>query len=547
MPKVLLKDVVARIKDKVDKDNTDLKYYIGGEHFDSGEIQITKKGIIKESTIGPAFHMRFQPGDVLLMSRNPHLRKAGIVDFEGICSDVSYVCRTKDENVLMQRFIPFIFQTDHFWKFAEENKKGSTNFFLNWSDFEKYEFELPQIDEQKKLCEMMWAFEDTKSAYKDLLLQTDELVKSQFIEMFGDPIENEKGWRTIPLLQTGKCKNGMNYSSKDCGVEMHCLGVADFQDNAVIDDMSVLPMVSLKERPNTDYLLQNGDIVFVRSNGNRALVGRSVVVYPGDEPVVYSGFCIRYRKEREELLTDYLLRFFKTDSVRAKMAGRGANIQNLNQQILAALNIPIPPIEMQKEFSVFVKQSDKSKFISFKSQFIGDIQRAFDEGRVTTLGKMVEEERPITYGIVKPGHGCPGGVPVVKVKDMQDGAIDESNLLLTTPELDYQYRRSRLRTGDLLISIRGSVGRLAEIPESLENANITQDTARLTISPQYNKIYVRGVLESPILQWDMEKNIRGVAVKGINIGYLRELKMPVCSRERQDELAMLYQQSDKSK
>lgn len=358
MPKVLLKDVVARIKDKVDKDNTDLKYYIGGEHFDSGEIQITKKGIIKESTIGPAFHMRFQPGDVLLMSRNPHLRKAGIVDFEGICSDVSYVCRTKDENVLMQRFIPFIFQTDHFWKFAEENKKGSTNFFLNWSDFEKYEFELPQIDEQKKLCEMMWAFEDTKSAYKDLLLQTDKLVKSQFI---------------------------------------------------------------------------------------------------------------------------------------------------------------------------------------------GGIQRAFDEGRVTTLGKMVEEERPITYGIVKPGHGCPGGVPVVKVKDMQDGAIDESNLLLTTPELDYQYRRSRLRTGDLLISIRGSVGRLAEIPESLENANITQDTARLTISPQYNKIYVRGVLESPILQWDMEKNIRGVAVKGINIGYLRELKMPVCSRERQDELAMLYQQSDKSK
>ena len=169
------------------------------------------------------------------------------------------------------------------------------------------------------------------------------------------------------------------------------------------------------------------------------------------------------------------------------------------------------------------------------------------EGRVTTLGEMVEEDRPITYGIVKPGHGCPGGVPVVKVKDMQDDAIDESDLLLTTPELDHQYRRSRLRAGDLLISIRGSVGRMAEIPLSLENANITQDTARLTISSQYNRIYVRGVLESPILQWDMEKNIRGVAVKGINIGYLRELKMPVCDRERQDEVAMLYQQSDKSK
>ncbi len=362
MSKVYLKDVVARIKDKVDKDNADLEYYIGGEHFDNGEIQITKKGVIAGSTIGPAFHMKFVPGDVLLMSRNPHLRKAGVVDFEGICSDVSYVCRTKDENVLMQRFLLFIFQSDDFWRFAEENKKGSTNFFLNWSDFEKYEFNLPPIETQRKLVEILWSFEDTKTAYKKLLEKTDELVKSQFIEMFGDPIENEKGWRTIPLLETGKCKNGMNYSSKDSGVEMHCLGVADFQDNAVIDDMSVLPTVSLKESPNADYLLQDGDIVFVRSNGNKALVGRSVVVYPGDEPVVYSGFCIRYRKESEELLTDYLLRFFKTDSVRAKMAGRGANIQNLNQQILAALNVPIPSIELQKEFSLFVKQSDKSKF-----------------------------------------------------------------------------------------------------------------------------------------------------------------------------------------
>ena len=69
MSKVYLKDVVTRIKDKVDKDNTDLEYYIGGEHFDNGEIQITKKGVIAGSTIGPAFHMRFVPGDVLLISK----------------------------------------------------------------------------------------------------------------------------------------------------------------------------------------------------------------------------------------------------------------------------------------------------------------------------------------------------------------------------------------------------------------------------------------------------------------------------------------------
>ena len=170
-----------------------------------------------------------------------------------------------------------------------------------------------------------------------------------------------------------------------------------------------------------------------------------------------------------------------------------------------------------------------------------------ETGKTLPLDDLVDDDRPITYGILKPGSGFPGGIPVVKVKDMRDGVIDQSDLLLTTPELDYQYRRSRLRAGDLLISIRGSVGRMAEVPENLENANITQDTARLTIKPEYNKVYVRGVLESQPLQHDMEKNIRGVAVKGINIGYLRKLGIPMCERKDQDRLAALYQQSDKSK
>ena len=76
MAKVLLGDVVDHIKDKVDKDTTDLEFYVGGEHIDGDEITVRRRGRIEGSTIGPAFHMRFQQGDVLLMSRNPHLRKA---------------------------------------------------------------------------------------------------------------------------------------------------------------------------------------------------------------------------------------------------------------------------------------------------------------------------------------------------------------------------------------------------------------------------------------------------------------------------------------
>ena len=188
------------------------------------------------------------------------------------------------------------------------------------------------------------------------------ILLSQFIEMFGDPVENPMSWPTLWLLQLGDCKNGMNFRSKDKGVDIHCLGVGDFKDYAVIDGTRDLQMVSLNEMPSEEYLLRDGDIVFVRSNGNKALVGRCVVVYPHDVPTAYSGFCIRFRRTSEGVHPGYLLRFLKTDSVRAKMAGRGANIQNLNQQILSALQVPMPPFELQRQFVEFVEQTDKSKF-----------------------------------------------------------------------------------------------------------------------------------------------------------------------------------------
>ena len=81
----------------------------------------------------------------------------------------------------------------------------------------------------------------------------------------------------------------------------------------------------------------------------------------------YSGFCIRYRLTSDEVNTAYLLRVLKTDSMRERMAGCGANIQNLNQQILAKLEIPTPPMELQKQFVAYIEQTDKSKLAIQKS------------------------------------------------------------------------------------------------------------------------------------------------------------------------------------
>ena len=193
------------------------------------------------------------------------------------------------------------------------------------------------------------------------------LIKARFVEMFGDPVNNEKGWNTRSLLSMGSCKNGMNFHYDASGLEINCLGVGDFKDYSIIDDTASLPTVSLNEMPSSEYLLRDDDIVFVRSNGNKKMVGRSVAVYPGAVPTTFSGFCIRYRRDDDTVITPYLLRVLKAESMRQKMYGRGANIQNLNQQTLSSLDIPVPPKAMQEQFAAFVAQVDKSKAVVQKA------------------------------------------------------------------------------------------------------------------------------------------------------------------------------------
>ncbi|WP_298126167.1 restriction endonuclease subunit S [uncultured Clostridium sp.] len=239
---------------------------------------------------------------------------------------------------------------------------GTTRGKLTKTALSNIEILLPELEKQNIIVEILDKAQKLIDKRKEQIKELDDLVKSQFIKMFGDPVQNPFGWNIRPFLDSGNCKNGMNFSATETGVELQYLGVGDFKDLSKIEDVNNLGKVSLNKMPSTEYLLQDGDIVFVRSNGNKALVGRCLAVYPNGIPTTYSGFCIRYRKTDKSLEIPYLLHVLKTDSMRKNMAGRGANIQNLNQQILSELMIPIPPIELQNEFADFVKQVDKLKF-----------------------------------------------------------------------------------------------------------------------------------------------------------------------------------------
>ena len=337
--------------------------------YESGTIPWVKTGDLKEKYIPEGIECiteaglnnssaKLFPKDTVLIA----MYGATI----GACSILSYEAATNQacaafmpHNDVLPEYL-FYFLSSKKEQFVKDGVGGAQP-NISAGYLKNVKFDLKPLAKQKEVISSLNLLDNLISLRKQQLAKLDELVKARFVEMFGDPVTNPMDWPTKPLLEMGYCKNGMNFHTGDSGIEMHCLGVGDFKDYSVIDGTDYLPTISLNEAPPEESMLQDGDLVFVRSNGNKALVGRCLLVYPHNTPTTYSGFCIRYRLTSAEVNIAYLLRVLKTDSMRKKMAGRGANIQNLNQQILAALNIPTPPLELQERFTAFVEQIDKSK------------------------------------------------------------------------------------------------------------------------------------------------------------------------------------------
>ena len=280
----------------------------------------------------------------------------------------TYVIESNDKNRLDVKFLFYFFTW--YIEILRHQSIGGVIKYIKLTNLVDVDIKLPTLEKQKQIVNVLENLQSCLSNKEKEINNLDNLIKSRFIEMFGDPIDNPYGWALKPLLSLGECKNGMNFRNNEQGVDIHCLGVGDFKNLSIIDDVAQLPIVSLNCMPSSEYLLKDGDIVFVRSNGNKALVGRSIAIYPKETSTTFSGFCIRFRKKSDAVNTYYLLQVFKSDSTRRKMAGRGANIQNLNQQILASLNIPIPPIELQNDYETFVKLIDKSKFVYHSKYFL---------------------------------------------------------------------------------------------------------------------------------------------------------------------------------
>ena len=183
-------------------------------------------------------------------------------------------------------------------------------------------------------------------------------------------------WKQYCFGELGENKNGLNFHREDKGRKIRILGVRDFGNLSVLREVNTLSEISLAFMPDDEFLLKNGDIVFVRSNGSKELVGRNLLVYPQNENVSFSGFCIRFRLRSDKITTPEYINLVLDNGVlkrKLQSENQGSNISNLNQNIIDNLQISIPCKDEQKKIVAILTTQDK--VIELKEKRLTEKQR----------------------------------------------------------------------------------------------------------------------------------------------------------------------------
>jgi len=346
-----MSDVAVEVNDR-ENNPASSKYdrFVGLEHYVSGEVIIRNYGSTEnlESTM-----KIFQSGDVLVARRNVYLKRASMVDFDGLTSGDSIVLRAK--NPVIGRILPFVLNTDAFWDFADQYSDGTMSKRLSPKTLMTYEFDLPDEDELEKFADLLWAAIDTRESYQALLRQTDELVKSQFIELFA-----EKEYPRCKLSDV--CKKITDGTHKTPNYQDQ--GIAFISAKNIVDGK--LDFSDIKHITQSEYeeiqkrcQLEIGDLLMSKSGS----LGSLAIVETTEPLGLFESLAI-IKYDRKLLDGVFLKEQLRSDKLQEQLMARvkGVAVKHLHLNVISETTIIVPPLEEQIVFSHIVQQTDKSKF-----------------------------------------------------------------------------------------------------------------------------------------------------------------------------------------
>lgn len=270
---------------------------------------------------------------------------------------------------------------------------------------------------------------------------------------------------------------------------------------------------------------------------------------------------------------DFMHFWTRTASYRAQVemacAGTSSSMQNLGQDDFRSFMFVSPPPDEQAGIASFLDRetakidalvAEQEQLITLlKEKRQAVISHAVTKGLdpsvpmkdsgVEWLGEvpvhwsiaplmwLTQPDRPIMYGIVLPGPDVSDGIPILKGGNVKPAKLNLECMARTTPEIEAPYARARLRYGDLVYSIRGSIGDCEIVPVELEGSNITQDVARIAPRPEIDARWLRFTLLSDPVCKDLASGSLGAAVRGVNIFDLKRVRVPLPPSGERGEIA----------
>ena len=358
MQHYVLGDVITEISERENNpSNSEYERFVGLEHYVSGEVEIENYG--STANLNSAMKV-FNSGDILVARRNVYLKRASVVYFDGLTSGDSIVLRPKNETI--GRILPFILNTDDFWDYADQYSDGTMSKRLSPKVLKQYEFDLPD-DNLEQLADILWAMVDVKKSYQRLLKRTDELVKSQFIEMFGEEKIEDCRWPVMFMEDVFSITSSRRILKSEWKTEGNIpfIRVRDMVQLANKEPLTNEFFVSdefYNSRPENEKV-KAGDIIISATS----TIGRTYVIKQGERFYFKDADVLLFRK-KQEINEEFFTYGLTMPTVWTQIEGGLGATTVAHFLISKACKIkqPLPPIELQEEFALLLKQCDKSKF-----------------------------------------------------------------------------------------------------------------------------------------------------------------------------------------
>src|SRR5579863_3791307 len=261
------------VNERVEPADAADEVYVGLDDLDSDSLHIRRWGKGSD-VIGSK--LRFRKGEIIFGRRRAYQRKLAVAELDGICSAHAMVVRAKTEFVLPE-FLPFLMMSDRFMNRAVEISVGSLSPTINWTTLKLEEFDLPPLDQQRRIAEVLWAVDEDCVTWHEERQAISAVFDSRLVNAFGSGANGGpackvpmKALSDVASLQTGIAK-GKKYPATVPTVELPYLRVANVQDGHL--DLSEMKNIVIPKAEKERYLLRKDDVV-ICEGGDFDKVGR---------------------------------------------------------------------------------------------------------------------------------------------------------------------------------------------------------------------------------------------------------------------------------